>query len=349
MLQNLILNQNAETMSFIDQSVLPTQNVVVTTGDVNRVAEAICKLEIRGAPAIGVSAAMAVAMGLRNAGVSELGELKKQTDRLCDYLASTRPTAVNLFWALNKMREHGEKLYAQGLSCEDYLKGMEDEARRIAGEDVSTNRAMAKYAASLIRDGEKIITICNDGVLCSVAYGTAGGAFVTAAKEENKNIHIYACETRPLFQGARLTAWELQQEKIPYTVLTDSMAAYAFANEQISMVMLGADRIACNGDTANKIGTYMLAVLANHFHVPFYVVAPSSTLDLTMKTGKEITIEQRDPDEVCVINGKRIAPEGAPVLNPAFDVTPGSLVTGIITEKGIFRPPFTYENLLGAV
>lgn len=344
MLKNLELFENAEKMSFIDQSVLPTEKKVITTGDYHEVADAICKLIIRGAPAIGVSAAMAVAVAARNEKAQNVEELHKKVTDINAFLAGTRPTAVNLFWALDKMAQASKEAAACSENLEEYRKAVEKAARNIASEDVTTNKTMAEYAASLIKDGEIILTLCNDGVLCSVEYGTAGGAFVKA-KEQGKNIEICVQETRPLFQGARLTAWELQQEGIPYTVMTDSMVGYAFENKKISMVMLGADRITCNGDTANKIGTYTAAVLAKHYQVPFYVVAPSSTLDLTMKTGKEIVIEQRLPEEVTVIHGKRIAPEGSKVLNPAFDVTPGELITGIITEKGIFTPPYNYESL----
>jgi len=344
MLKNLELFKKAEKMSFIDQSALPIEKNVIVTGNYREVADAICKLIIRGAPAIGVSAAMAVAVAARNEEASDVQELHKKVTAINEYLASTRPTAVNLFWALDKMKKSAEIALAECSTLEEYRIKLEEAAREIAAEDVVTNKTMADYAASLIKDGEVILTLCNDGVLCSVEYGTAGGAFVRA-KEQGKNIKVYVQETRPLFQGARLTAWELQQEGIPYTVMSDSMAGYAFENKKISMVMLGADRITCNGDTANKIGTYTAAVLAKHYDVPFYVVAPSSTLDLTMKTGKEIEIEQRAAEEVTIINGKRIAPEGSNVLNPAFDVTPGELITGIITEKGIFKAPYNYENL----
>lgn len=344
MLKNLELFEDAKTMSFIDQSALPNEKNVIKTGDYHEVADAICKLIIRGAPAIGVSAAMAVAVAARNEEAATVAELHEKVTAINKFLASTRPTAVNLFWALDKMDKKAQEVVGTCEMLEDYRKIMEQEARDIAAEDITTNKTMAEYAASLIKDGEVILTLCNDGVLCSVEYGTAGGAFVTA-KEQGKKIEVVVQETRPLFQGARLTAWELQQEGIPYTVMTDSMAGYAFENKKISMVMLGADRVTCNGDTANKIGTYTAAILAKHYNVPFYVVAPSSTLDLTMETGKEIEIEQRNPEEVTIINGKRIAPEGSNVLNPAFDVTPGELVTGIITEKGIFTGPYDYEKL----
>lgn len=343
MLVNLKLEKNATSMSYIDQASIPNEYNVVTTSDYLTVADAIRKLIIRGAPAIGVSAAMAVAVASRNAHAQDTQELHQKVTEAIDLLASTRPTAVNLFWSLDKMRKVSQE--AAGLDMEGYRKALEDQAQKIAQEDVATNREMAKFAASLIEDGDTILTLCNDGVLCSVGYGTAGGAFVYAAKEEQKNIHLCVAETRPLFQGARLTAWELKQEGIPYTVMTDSMMAYAFKNKKITKVILGADRITANGDTANKIGTYTAAILAKHYGVPFYVVAPSSTLDLTMKSGKEIVIEQRNPEEVTIIHGKRIAPEGSDVLNPAFDVTPGELISAIITEKGIFYGPYSYESL----
>ncbi len=343
MLVNLKLAPNADTMSYIDQASIPNEYNVITTSDYLTVADAIRKLIIRGAPAIGVSAAMAVAVAARNLQAQDTKQLHQSVSEAIDLLASTRPTAVNLFWSLDKMRKVAQQ--AASLDMESYRKTLENAAQKIAEEDVSTNRQMAKYAASLIEDGDTILTLCNDGVLCSVEYGTAGGAFVYAAKEEHKIIHICVAETRPLFQGARLTAWELKQEGIPYTVMTDSMMAYAFENKKITKVILGADRITANGDTANKIGTYTAAILAKHYGAPFYVVAPSSTLDLTMQTGKEIVIEQRDPKEVTTINGKQIAPEGSDVLNPAFDVTPGELISAIITEKGIFYPPYSYEGL----
>lgn len=344
MLKNLELFENAEKMSFIDQSALPTEKNVIVTDDYKEVADAICKLIIRGAPAIGVSAAMAVAVAARNESADTVDELHEKVMKIKEYLASTRPTAVNLFWALDRIGKDAVKAAEACGTVEEYRKKIEESARAIAADDVKTNKTMAEYAASLIHDGEVILTLCNDGVLCSVEYGTAGGAFVTA-KNQGKNIEVFVQETRPLFQGARLTAWELQQEGIPYTVMTDSMVAYAFEKKKISMVMLGADRITCNGDTANKIGTYTAALVAKHYNVPFYVVAPSSTLDLTMQTGEEIVIEERNPKEVTEINGKQIAPDNSRVFNPAFDVTPGELITAIITEKGIFEGPYSYDKL----
>ena len=295
---------------------------------------------IRGAPAIGVAAAMGVAIGVEKAsGTAADSKLDSQLEIICATLAATRPTAVNLFWAIDRMKNHYCALRASGAELATIRKALIAEALEIYREDIEINKAIGRHGAALIPDGAGVMTHCNAGALATAGYGTALGV-IRAAVESGNALAVYADETRPFLQGARLTVWELQQDNIPVTLLTDNMAGYTLASGKIGAVVVGADRIAGNGDVANKIGTYSVAVLAKENNVPFYVAAPISTLDLSLRSGKEIPIEERSPDEVTHVQGKAVAPAGTRVMNPAFDVTPARYVTAIITERGIARAPY---------
>jgi methylthioribose-1-phosphate isomerase len=319
----------------IDQTRLPNEEVYVTCRDHYEVAEAIRSMVIRGAPAIGVAAAMGVALGLAKA---DGKNLDAEFERICDTLAGTRPTAVNLFWAIDRMK----KLYGsmRGQPAEVIRERLVEEAQQIRLEDIAINQAIGRHGAELIPDGKTVLTHCNAGALATAGYGTALGV-IRAAVGAGKNIDVFADETRPFLQGARLTAWELQRDGIPTTVITDSMAGHFLKAGRIGCVVVGADRIAANGDVANKIGTYGVAVLARENNVPFYVAAPVSTLDLTLPSGESIPIEQRAADEVRHVSGVPVVPEGVAVENPAFDVTPHRYVSAIITERGVALPPYT--------
>lgn len=320
----------------IDQTRLPREEVFVTCRDYQEVATAIRDMIIRGAPAIGVAAAMGVAIGAQQA-----RDLAAEFPVICETLAKTRPTAVNLFWAIQRMRD----LYASlaGKPDAEIRKALVAEAQLVYQEDIAINQAIGQHGAPLIVDGKTVLTHCNAGALATAGYGTALGV-IRAAYTAGKKIDVYADETRPFLQGARLTAWELQQDGIPTTLITDNMAGYFMAKGQIGCVVVGADRIAGNGDVANKIGTYSVAVLAKENGIPFYVAAPVSTLDLSLKSGTEIPIEERAAAEVTDMYTPGVAPHGIGVRNPAFDVTPARYVTAIITEKGVARAPF--ENSL---
>ncbi len=315
----------------IDQRVLPRRQEFVTCRDYLEVAEAIRNMTIRGAPAIGVAAAMGVALGVAQGADFET---------VCATLAATRPTAVNLFWAIERMR----KLHA---ASNGDAKIMIEEAKQIRLEDIAICEAIGKNGAALVPDHKTVLTHCNAGALATAGYGTALGV-IRAAVSAGKQIDVYADETRPFLQGARLTAWELQQDGIPVKLITDNMAGHFLHSGRIGCVVVGADRIAANGDVANKIGTYGLAVLAKENGVPFYVAAPISTLDLSLKSGDEIPIEQRAASEVTHVFGVPVAPEGIEVENPAFDVTPAKYVTAIITEQGVARAPYE-QSLAGLV
>lgn len=319
----------------IDQTRLPHQQVFVTCRTYQDVAEAIRTMVIRGAPAIGVAAAMGVALGVR------AGE---DFETVCRTLAATRPTAVNLFWGIERMRRVRASL--DGVSRAELVRRMVEEAQKIREEDIAVCRAIGRNGAPLVPDGRTVLTHCNAGALATAGYGTALGV-IRAAVEAGKKIDVFADETRPFLQGARLTAWELQQDGIPTTVITDNMAGYFLRQGRIGCVVVGADRIAANGDVANKIGTYSLAVLAKENGVPFYVAAPVSTFDLTIASGDEIPIEQRAREEVTHVFGVRVAPENIGVQNPAFDVTPARYVSAIICERGVARAP--YEASLKAL
>jgi methylthioribose-1-phosphate isomerase len=317
----------------IDQTRLPREQVFVTCRTYEDVADAIRRMVIRGAPAIGVAAAMGVALGVREGA---------DFDTVCETLAATRPTAVNLFWAIERMK----KLHANlnGSGSEEVADRLAQEARQIREDDIAICKSIGQHGADLVPDGKAVLTHCNAGALATAGYGTALGV-IRAAIASGKKIEVFADETRPFLQGARLTAWELQQDGIPTTLITDNMAGYFLRSGKIGCVLVGADRIAANGDVANKIGTYSVAVLAKENNVPFYVAAPISTFDLTIPTGHQIPIEQRNPEEVTHLFGVPIAPEGMCVQNPAFDITPHKYVTAIICEKGIARRP--YEASLG--
>ncbi|HEX3876681.1 MAG TPA: S-methyl-5-thioribose-1-phosphate isomerase [Bryobacteraceae bacterium] len=322
---------NAAVM--IDQTRLPLEEKFVTCRTYQEVATAIRDMIIRGAPAIGVAAAMGVALGVLEGA---------PFDVVCDTLARTRPTAVNLFWAIDRMK----RLHASmaGQSPEEIAKRMVEEAKRVREEDIAICRAIGRNGATLVPDGKTVLTHCNAGALATAGYGTALGV-IRAAVEAGKRIDVFADETRPFLQGARLTVWELQQDSIATTLITDNMAGHFLKSGRIGCVVVGADRIAANGDVANKVGTYSVAVLAKENNVPFYVAAPISTLDLTLASGDAIPIEQRASAEVTHVFGKQVAPTGTEVQNPAFDVTPARYVSAIITEKGVARAP--YEASLG--
>jgi len=318
----------------IDQTKLPRQEDYVICTDYRQIAEAIRAMVIRGAPAIGFAAAMGIALGMQSA--SSAAEF----DEICATLAATRPTAVNLFWAIRRMRALYESL--GGVPIEQVRERLITEARQVRLDDIAINQAIGRHGANLIPDGKVVLTHCNAGALATAGYGTALGV-IRAAVANGKDVHVFADETRPYLQGSRLTIWELQQDGIPATLITDNMAGHFLHSGRIGCVVVGADRIAANGDVANKIGTYSLAVLAKENHVPFYVAAPVSTLDLSLESGDQIPIEQRNPSEVTHVFGVPIAPEGIAVENPAFDVTPNRYVTAIITEKGIAMEPYTHS------
>jgi methylthioribose-1-phosphate isomerase len=318
----------------IDQTQLPTMLTYRDCRTVEEVWEAIRALRVRGAPAIGVAAAMGVVVGVQTCG--DPAHYAERLREVTAYLRTSRPTAVNLFWALDRMERCFERACRQG-SPRDWAHRLLAEARAIEDEDRRMCRAIGAAGASLITDGQGVLTHCNAGGLATADYGTAL-AVMFAAAEQGRHFHVYADETRPLLQGARLTAWELSQAGIPVTLICDSMAAQVMKEGRVQLVVVGADRIAANGDTANKIGTYGVALLARAHGIPFYVAAPSSTFDLSLPTGDGIPIEQRDPREITHGFGRQTAPDGVAVYNPAFDVTPHPLIAGIITEKGLIQP-----------
>ncbi len=320
----------------LDQSRLPEYVEFLDCRDYRAVADAIRELKVRGAPAIGVTAALGVALGAQAVSATEFPAFAQALVPICDHLAATRPTAVNLFWAIDRMKKKLASLSAQSVPA--VKAALLAEAQAILDEDIALCKAMGKHGAELIANGQTVLTHCNAGALATAGYGTALGV-IRAAWEQGKKIQVIADETRPVLQGARLTAWELMQDKIPVTLITDNMAGALMRQGKIQLCVVGADRIAANGDVANKIGTYSVAVLARAHGIPFYVAAPYSTIDLKTKTGADIPIEQRNALEVTTIHGSHpIAPAGVPVYNPAFDVTPAELITGIITERGVFKP-----------
>jgi methylthioribose-1-phosphate isomerase len=322
---------------FIDQTKLPTEEIYVTCKTHEQVADVIRNMVVRGAPAIGVAAAMGIALGVKNSKAENGAELKKDFDQICEVMGKTRPTAVNLFWAIRRMHDKFEYLRMRPIP--QIKQALIEEAQRMHAEDIAANQAMGRHGATLMPASGGVLTHCNAGALATAGYGTALGV-IRAAVEQGKKIHVYADETRPFLQGSRLTAWELMKDGIPTTVISDNMAGAMMQQGKIGAIVVGADRIAANGDVANKIGTYSLAVLAKEHDIPFYVAAPFSTIDLETPDGSKIPIEQRNPKEVTHIAGKAIAPEGVEVENPAFDVTPAKYVGAIITERGIARAPF---------
>lgn len=320
----------------LDQSRLPGQVVFLDCRDYREVGLAIRELKVRGAPAIGVTAAMGVALGAQSLTANEYEDFAKGVESICAHLATTRPTAVNLFWALNRMKQTLRALKAKPVS--EIKQELVQESQRILEEDIELNQAMGRHGAELIRDGQTILTHCNAGALATAGFGTALGV-IRAAWAQGKKINVLADETRPVLQGARLTAWELMQDSIPVTLITDSMAGALMRRGVVHLCIVGADRIAANGDVANKIGTYSVAVLAKAHGIPFYVAAPYSTIDMKTPTGDTIPIEQRASQEVTsIFGGPSMAPQGVSVLNPAFDITPAEYVTAIITERGVFDP-----------
>jgi len=321
----------------LDQRKLPQEVRYLNCRDASSVAQAIRNMAIRGAPAIGVAAAMGIALAAKKIRSNRPEIFRREVEKVCHLMGETRPTAVNLFWAIERMRAMLDQFQSEGV--EGLKSRLEKEALRIYTEDLKVNRKIGENGKILIQNGSGVLTHCNAGGLATAGYGTALGV-IRAARDEGKRFHVYVDETRPLLQGARLTAWELIQEKIPCTVITDNMAGSLMEKKEITLVVVGADRIARNGDTANKIGTYSLAVLSNWHRIPFYVAAPTSTFDFGLFSGRDIPIEERAGEEVTHIVGRRIAPGGVKVYNPAFDVTPHSLIQAIITEKGILRRPF---------
>lgn len=328
-------------IKLIDQTLLPNECKYLEIKNIEDLWEAIKKLRVRGAPAIGIAAALGIALVVRNSKANTTKDLIAQVKRTSKYLATSRPTAVNLFWALERMEMLAEENVHK--SAEELRQILLNEAIEIIDEDNRVCRAMGEYGAQLIGDNATILTHCNAGGLATASYGTALSV-VYVASEQGKRVQVYADETRPLLQGARLTVWELLQSNIPVTLICDNMAAMVMKRKKVDAVFVGADRIAANGDTANKIGTYGLSILAKYHSVPFYVVAPRSTIDLSLENGMEIPIEERGKEEIVCGFGKLTAPNEVECFNPAFDVTPNENITAIITEAGIVRPPYI-ENL----
>jgi methylthioribose-1-phosphate isomerase len=324
--------QNGKVI-MVDQTLLPGEEIYREYQTAEEVAQAIETMVIRGAPAIGVAAAMGIAIGMQNV----KADAEAQFANICERMSKTRPTAVNLFWAIERMKQVFAGIKDEPAERIAALLALE--AQKIHVEDVEANRRMGRHGNELVPQDARILTHCNAGALATAGYGTALGV-IRSAMEHGKNVKVLADETRPFLQGARLTAWELQKDQIPVTLITDNMAGYFMHQQQVDLVIVGADRIASNGDVANKIGTYSVAVLAKANRIPFYVAAPISTIDFTLASGLEIPIEERSAREVVEIHGKRTAPEGIDIRHPAFDVTPNELVTAIITERGIARPPY---------
>jgi methylthioribose-1-phosphate isomerase len=327
----------AGSVRLIDQTRLPTEEVYIECRTIEEVAEAIRTMRVRGAPAIGVTAAMGLALGAQTIQAESFKEFFAALEAMGSLLMRTRPTAVNLAWGVRRLLNLARK--SRNLSLPEIKAALVAEARAMQAEDIRINRAMGQYGQSLLPDPARVLTHCNAGGLATAGYGTAVGV-IRAAAEAGKRIMVWVDETRPLLQGARLTAWELQRAGIPATLITDNMAGHFMARGQVDLVVVGADRIARNGDVANKIGTYGVALLARAHGIPFYVAAPISTLDLNLTDGSQIPIEERAPDEVTHIGGRQMAPAGIRVANPAFDVTPASFVDAIITERGVARAPY---------
>ena len=332
-----------DAVVMIDQRKLPSAEVYVTCRTAAEVAKAIKSMVIRGAPAIGVAAAMGIALGMRRSTATGTKQFTTEFQKTCDLMAGTRPTAVNLFWAIERMKHVFAAAAQGGCSVDEIKQRLEAEARRIHDEDVQSCRTMGAHGATLVPQDARILTHCNAGALATAGYGTALGV-VRAAAEQGKKVAVLADETRPFLQGARLTAWELVRDGIDTTVITDNMAGAMMQLGHVDLVVVGADRIAANGDVANKIGTYAVAVLAREHAIPFYVAAPMSTVDLATADGSQIPIEERNDKEVTHMGSSRLTPAGARIRNPAFDVTPNKYVTAIITERGIARPPY-HESL----
>jgi methylthioribose-1-phosphate isomerase len=334
------LTWTPEGVRFIDQTKLPLEESYVLATTYEQVADVIVTMVVRGAPAIGVSAAYGVALGAQNTKATTAQELAPEFEKICARLAGTRPTAVNLFWAIDRMKALFARLLASGATLAQIKEKILAEANAMYDEDIAACKTMGAFGAELLPDEGGVLTHCNAGALATCGYGTALGV-IRAAVERGKRIHVYADETRPFLQGARLTAWELMADGIPTTVICDNMAASLMRQGKIQAVVVGADRIAANGDTANKIGTYNVAILAREHGIPFYVAAPWSTIDLATATGDAIPIEERSAKEVTHHAGKQLTPNGVGICNPAFDVTPAKYITAIITERGALRAPYS--------
>jgi len=332
--------REGDAVVMIDQRKLPADEVYVRCKTAAEVARAIKTMVIRGAPAIGVAAAMGIALGIRNSKASGTQKLAAEFYKICEQMAATRPTAVNLFWAIERMKRIFAKAVEEGDSVDQIKDRLDREADAIHDEDVASCRAMGAFGAAVVPADAQILTHCNAGALATAGYGTALGV-IRGAVEAGKKVAVFADETRPFLQGARLTAWELVRDGIQTTVITDNMSGALMRQGRVNFIVVGADRIAANGDTANKIGTYGVAVLAREHQIPFYVAAPLSTIDMKCPDGSHIPIEERNRKEVTHVRGSQVAPDGALVWNPAFDVTPNHLIAGIITERGIFRAPYT--------
>ena len=328
-----------DAIIMVDQRKLPTQEVYVRCRTAPEVAKAIRTMVIRGAPAIGVAAAYGLALGVRNSTAKSTRQLATDFQKICDLMAATRPTAVNLFWAIDRMKRAFASGAQAGESAEELTARLFSEAKQIHDEDVASCKAMGAFGAAMVPDGARVLTHCNAGALATAGYGSALGV-IRAAVEQGKKVAVFADETRPFMQGARLTAWELVRDGINTTVITESMAGPLMRAGEIDLVVVGADRIAANGDTANKIGTYTVAVMAKEHNIPFFVAAPLSTIDLSTPDGDQIPIEERDQREVSHLGSSQMTPVGAKIRNPAFDVTPHRYITGIITERGILHPPY---------
>ena len=331
------LEWTAEGVRFIDQTKLPTEEVYVVCRTYQEVADAIRNMIVRGAPAIGVAAAMGIALGIKQSQATNVSSLRNELGQICRRMGETRPTAVNLFWAIRRMQQKFESVAAESLP--QIKASLVAEAQQMLVEDIAANEAMGKHGATLLPSSGGVLTHCNAGALATCGYGTALGV-IRAAVEAGKHIHVFADETRPFLQGARLTCWELMKDGISTTVIADNMAGSMMRQGKIKAVVVGADRIAANGDVANKIGTYSVAVLAKEHGIPFYVAAPWSTVDMNTPTGEQIPIEQRPQKEVTHHGGRQMTPDGVKVENPAFDVTPAKYVTAIVTERGIAKAPY---------
>ena len=323
----------------LDQRRLPGEEIMRTYTDYREVARAIREMEIRGAPAIGVAAAMGVALGVLHSAAKSVEQLRPEFAEICDTLAKTRPTAVDLFWALERMKSRFSGLTAHPSDLKKIKRGLVQEAQRIHAEKKATDKAIGRFGAEFMPREGRVMTQCNAGALATAGIGTALGV-IRVAVEQGKRLHVLVPETRPYLQGARLTAWELHRGGIPLTLITDNMVGHFLKTGEVGAIVTGADRIAGNGDTANKIGTYQIAVLAKENDVPFYIAAPISTLDLSIPNGDHIPIEERSAEEVTHLQGVRIAPD-VPAAHPAFDVTPARYITAIFTERGVARPPYT--------
>jgi len=332
---------------FIDQTKLPTEEIYVTCKTYEEVANAIRTMIVRGAPAIGVAAAMGLALGMRDAQIATVDDLRPQFHTIMQALAATRPTAVNLFWALQRMEMRFEQLATANKSVDEVRTILINEAKRMHSEDIAACKTMGANGASLLPKSGGVLTHCNAGALATCGYGTALGV-IRSAIEHGAVLHVFADETRPFLQGSRLTAWELMKDNIPTTVIADNMAASMMQAGKIGAVIVGADRIAANGDVANKIGTYGVAILAKEFGIPFYVAAPWSSVDMHTPDGSKIPIEERSPTEITHMAGRQLTPDGVAIENPAFDVTPNKYVAAIITERGVAKAPYAQSLKLQA-